>query len=91
MSIITLAQVESALGSALSLVQEFAPLAALGGPAAGAIGTLVGDLAGAASAIVAQVTSDESIIASGDVTTITALQQQLEAQNTALQAQIAAS
>jgi hypothetical protein len=88
---ITISQVESALESALSLVAEFAPLAALGGPAAGAIGTLVGNLAGAAEAIVTQVTSDEAIIASGDVTTITALQSQLEAQNAALQAQIAGS
>ena len=39
---ITLAQVESAAEEALSLVSQFAPLAALGGPAAGAIGVLVG-------------------------------------------------
>ena len=88
---ITLAQVEGVLKSALGVVQELAPLAALGGPAAGAIGLVVGNIASAADAIVTQVTSDASIIAGGNVATITALQAQLEAENTALAAKIAAS
>lgn len=88
---ITLAQVESALESGLDLVSELAPLAALGGPAAASIGATVGQIAGAAAAIVTAVSNDETIIAGGDVSSIQALQAQLEAANTELAAQIAAS
>jgi hypothetical protein len=91
MAAITLASVEAALEQGLKLVGQLAPLAGIGGPAAGAIGTLVGELATWASATVTQVTSDAAIIGSGDVTKITALEQQLQAANAALNAQIAAS
>ena len=91
MTTITLAQVESALEVGLSLVSKLAPLAALGGPAAGAIGLVVGNVASMADALITQVTSDAGIIAGGDLSKIQALQVQLQAQNTALAAQIAAS
>lgn len=88
---ITLEGVESALEAGLALVGKLAPLASLGGPTAGAIGSLVGELATWADATVQQVTNDAAIIGSGDVTKIQALQAQLQAQNAALNAQIAAS
>lgn len=88
---ITLAQVESAAEEALSLVSQFAPLAALGGPAAGAIGVLVGQAASTVDALVTQISGDAAIIGSGNLTAITALQAQLQAQNAALAAQVAAS
>jgi hypothetical protein len=88
---ITLGQVEAALEQALTLVSELAPLAALGGPAAGAIGAVVGKIAETADTLVTAVGNDASIIAGGDITKITALQAQLQAQNATLAAQIAAS
>lgn len=91
MSGITLTQIETALEDGLAFVQKFAPLAALGGPAAGAIGNAIGEIAGAAAAILPQVQGDAAIIGSGDVAKITALQGQLQAANASLAAQIAAS
>lgn len=88
---VTLTQIESALEEGLSLVSKLAPLAAIGGPAAGAIGVTVGNIATLADTLLTQVTSDASIIAGGNLTQITALQQSLQAQNATLAAQIAAS
>lgn len=88
---ITLAQVESAAEEALSLVWQLAPLAALGGPAAGAIGVLVGQAASTVDALVTQISGEATIIGSGNLTAITALQTQLQAQNAALAQQIASS
>ncbi len=88
---ITLAQVEAALTQGLTLISQLAPLAALGGPAAGAIGVTVGAIAGAAAKIVTQVENDATIIAGGDLTQIKALQAQIQAQNDQLATQIDAS
>jgi hypothetical protein len=88
---INLAQVENALETGLVLVQKLAPLAALGGPAAGAIGEVVSKLAGAAAQIVPAVENDATIIAGGDPAQIRALQAQLQQQNVALAQQIADS
>ncbi len=88
---VTLAQVEAALEQGLSLVSQLAPLAALGGPAAGAIGVLVGHIASTADTIITQISSDAAIIAGGNLTQITALQVKLQAANADLAAQIAAS
>lgn len=88
---VTLADVESVLEKGLALVSELAPLAALGGPTAGAIGALVGQVASTADTLVTQVSGDAAIIASGDLTNIQTLQARLQAQNTALAVQIAAS
>ena len=88
---ITLSQVESALEEGLAFVQQISPLASLGGPAAAAIGTVVGDIAGVADTLLTTVAGDASIIAGGNVAAITALQVQLQAANATLVAQIEAS
>jgi hypothetical protein len=88
---VTLAEAETVLEEALSLAAKLAPLAGLGGPVPGAIGLVVGNLASMGATLIAQITSDASIIGSGDLTRINALQAQLQAQNTTLAAQIAAS
>lgn len=88
---ITLAQVEAALNQGLTLISQLAPLASLGGPAAGAIGVTVGAIAGAAEKIVAQVENDATVIAGGDPTAIRALQAQIQAENDKLAAQVDAS
>jgi hypothetical protein len=87
----TLAQAEVLLEEGLAFVSKIAPLAALGGPAAGAIGLVVGNIAAMGATLLAQVSSDAAIIASGDLSKITALQNQLQAANSTLAAQIAAS
>lgn len=88
---ISLADLENALETGLELASKLAPLASVGGPAAGAAGSLLGALAGWAATAVQEATSDEAIIAGGDVTKITALRDQLQAQNASLTAQIEAS
>ena len=88
---ITLAQIESAGEEALSLASEFAPLAELGGPAAGAIGILIGQAATTLDTIVTQASGDAAIIGSGNLTAVTALQTKLQAANAQLAAQIASS
>ena len=88
---ITLAQIESAAEQALALISEFAPLASLGGPAAGAIGTAVGQIASTVDTIVTQIAGDAAIIQGGNLTAITALQAKLQAANATLAAEIAAS
>jgi hypothetical protein len=87
----TLADIEKYLDQGLKLVQQVAPLAALGGPAAGAWGAVVANVAGTADGLLVAVESDAAIIATGDVTKIKALQAQLQAENAKLAAQIAAS
>lgn len=91
MTDITLADIEAFAEEGLALVSQVAPLAALGGPAAGAIGILVGQVAGTVDTLVTQVSGDAAIIAGGNLTAITNLQTQLQAQNVALAATIAAS
>lgn len=91
MTQITLATVEAWFQDALELTENVAPLAALGGPAAAAIGKLVGEIATAGAAILSQVESDAAIIAGGDLTKIQALQAKLQASNATLAAQIAGS
>ena len=63
----------------------------MGGPAAGAIGVLVGQAAATADALVAQISGDATIIAGGDLAKITDLQIQLQTANVALATQVAAS
>lgn len=87
MSGFTLQGFESVLEDGLALTQKLAPLAALGGPAAGAIG----QLAGLAGKVLPQIEADAAILGSGDLTKIKALQTQLQAENAALAAQIDAS
>lgn len=86
-----LADIEAALETGLSYVQKLAPLAALGGPAAAAIGGTVATIAETASTVLAQVEGDAAIIASGDLTRIRELEKALQADNDALAAQIDAS
>lgn len=88
---INLPQIEAAAEQALGLVSQLAPLAMLGGPAAGAIGALVGQVASTVDTIITQVSGDAAIIAGGDLAKIQALQVQLQAANANLAAQIAAS
>ena len=88
---INLGQIENALEKGLELVQQLAPLAALGGPAAAAIGTTVSSVAATAQAVVQAVEADATIIASGDTARIKALQTQLQAENDALDSQLDAS
>jgi hypothetical protein len=88
---ITLASVEAALEEGLSFVSKLAPLASLGGPAAGAIGAVVGQIAATASTLLTAVENDAAIIAGGDLAKIRTLQASLQAQNATLSAQIAAS
>lgn len=88
---INLPQIEAAAEQALALVSQLAPLAMLGGPAAGAIGVLVGQVASTVDTIITQVSGDAAIIAGGDLAKIQALQVQLQAANANLAAQIAAS
>ena len=89
---ITLSEIEAALEQGLGYVQALAPLAgSLGGPAGIAIGNAVSQAAGVASAILTQVEGDATIIASGDLTKIRALEVSLQAENAALIAQVAAS
>lgn len=87
----TLLQIETSLEAGLLFVQKVAPLAALGGPAAAAIGATVAQVAGIAATILPQIETDADIIGSGDVTRIRQLQAQLEAENAALNAKVAAS
>lgn len=88
----TLAEIENALTTGLTYVQALAPLAgALGGPAGAAAATIVETIATETANIVGQVEGDAEIIASGDLTRIRALQAELQSQNAALAAQIAAS
>lgn len=91
MSGFTLQGFESVLEDGLALTQKLAPLAALGGPAAGAIGGVIGQLAGLAGKVLPQIEADAAILGSGDLTKIKALQTQLQAENAALAAQIDAS
>ncbi|HEY5411106.1 MAG TPA: hypothetical protein VIJ94_10315 [Caulobacteraceae bacterium] len=88
---LNLQQIESALETGLKYVQEIAPLAALGGPAAAAIGATVAQVAGMATEVLTAVENDAAIIASGDLTKIRALEASLQAENKQLAAQIAAS
>jgi hypothetical protein len=87
----TVEAVENALNGGLQLIEKLAPLASLGGPTAASIGTIVAELATVASNILAQVESDASIIAGGNLAAIQALAQKLQAANAKLAAQIAAS
>jgi hypothetical protein len=84
----TLADIEAALEKGLELAVKLAPLAGLGGPAAAAIGTTIGNLAATADEILKSIEGDAAIIASGDLTKIRALQKDLQAQNKALNAEI---
>jgi hypothetical protein len=84
---VDLASIEAGLETGLEWVKELAPLAALGGPAAAAIGATVSQVAGMAETVVEQVSGDAAIIAGGDVTKITALRDQLQAENATLTAQ----
>lgn len=86
-----LAKAEKALSTGLILVQDLAPLAALGGPSAGAIGATVAQVAGLANALVTEAESDATVLASGDLTQIKALQAQLQDQDAALASQVDAS
>jgi hypothetical protein len=88
---ITLTEVEAVAEQGLALVSQLAPLAALGGPAAGAIGVLVGQVASTVDTLVTQVSGDAAIIATGNLANIQALQAKLQAANETLAAQIAAS
>lgn len=88
---ITLTQIETALEEGLTLVSQLAPLAAIGGPAAAAIGVTVGQVASMADTILTQVSGDAAIIAGGNITAITDLQVKLQASNAALASQIATS
>jgi hypothetical protein len=88
---VTLTEVETALETGLSLVSTLAPLAALGGLAAGSIGVTVGQVASLADTLVTQISGDAAIIAGGNLTAITTLQAKLQAANATLGAQIAAS
>jgi hypothetical protein len=82
---------EAILEKGLEIAQEAAPFAALGGPAAAAIGETIGSLAGLAEKVLPQLEADATIIASGDTTKIKALQAQLQAENASFAQQIAAS
>ena len=88
----TLAEIESILEDGLSLAQKLAPIVGPAfGPAGAAAGALIGQLAGFADTVVPQIQNDATIIASGDPTKLLALQAQLQAENAALNAQVAAS
>jgi multidrug efflux pump subunit AcrA (membrane-fusion protein) len=86
-----LASIEEALEKGLEYVQALAPLAGVFGPAAGAIGQTVSTIAAGAKAVLDEIEADVEVIASGDLDRIRALQAQLQAENAALGAQIAAS
>lgn len=88
---LSLQQIETALETGLDYVTKLAPLAALGGPAAAAIGNIVATIASEGETILSEVSGDASIIAGGDLTKITALQAQLQQQNAQLAQQIAGS
>lgn len=77
-------EIEDFLDKGLKIVQQVAPLASLGGPAAGAWGQVVANVAGTADGLLSGVEADATIIASGDTTKIKALQAQLQAENAAL-------
>lgn len=86
---ITIQQIEDALSEGLSLVSKLAPLAALGGPVAASIGAVVGQIASTGAAVLSAVENDATIIGSGDLTKIRALQAQLQTANAGLAAQVA--
>lgn len=89
---VTLQEIETALATGLSYVQALAPLAgSLAGPAGAAIGETVAKVAGTAETILTQVESDAAILATGDITKIRALEQSIQAENTQLLAQAAAT
>jgi hypothetical protein len=82
---------ESFAEQALALVAKAAPLATIGGPEAGAIGGMVGQVAETLDLLITNASGDAAIIAGGDLTKIRALQAQLQAENAELASQIAAS
>lgn len=86
-----ISQIEDFLDRGLKIVEQVAPLASLGGPAAGAWGQVVANVAGTADNLLSGIEADATIIASGDTTKIKALQQSLQAENAKLNAQVLAS
>lgn len=87
-----LSDIEAGLEKGLDFVKTWAPIAStLGGPAAAAIGTAIGQVAGLAEQVIPAIENDVTIIGSGDLTKIKALQAQLQQENASLAAQIAAS
>lgn len=87
----TLDQAEAALETALVLTQKLAPLASVFGPAGAAAGATIASIAQLGATVLAEVSSDATIIASGDLTRIRALQASLQTENAALAQEIAAS
>lgn len=85
---LSLTDIENALETGLEFVQKAAPLAAIGGPQAGAIGELIAKVAGTADSVIQGVAADATIIAGGDLTKIRSLQQQLHAENAKLAGQV---
>lgn len=86
-----LTEIEEAVAQGLNLVAKLAPLAALGGPAAAAIGATVGSVATTASELLAAVEGDAEIIASGDLTKIREMVAVIQAENKQLVGRMAAS
>lgn len=83
--------VAAALQTGLGLVEQLAPLAALGGPQAGAIGALAASTAGVAESLLAHATEAQTVIESTDLAQIQTITAALQARNNVAAAQIAAS
>jgi hypothetical protein len=85
------ATIASELEQGLGLLSQIAPAAAIGGPAAAAIGLLVGKAAGFASTALQAATGAEAVISATDLASIQKSADALQALNDQLAATIAAS
>lgn len=83
--------VVAGLETGLSAVQQLAPIAALGGPQAAAIGTLAASAAGVAESLLAHASDAQTVIESSDLAQIQSITAALQAQNNATSVQIAAT
>lgn len=87
---VNMSQVGAAAQKALELTAAFAPLAALGGPQAAAIGQMAEMVATTLETVLPAVEADAQILSSGDIGQVKALQAQLQSANAELAAKIAA-
>lgn len=85
------ASVIAGLETGLATVEQLAPLAALGGPQAAAIGALAASAAGVAESLLAHATDAQTVIQSSDLAQIQTITAALQAQNNQLSIQIAGS
>jgi len=83
--------VAAALQTGLGFVEQLAPLAALGGPQAVAIGTLAAGAAGVAESLLSHAMEAQTVIQSNDLVQIQTITAALQARNNAAAARIAVS